>query len=86
MLEKLGFSVITAEDGREAVGSYRLRDREIAFVMLDLTMPRMNGEEAFRELRRMDPGVQVILSSGYSEQEISARFAGKGLTGFILKP
>jgi CheY-like chemotaxis protein len=86
MLERLGFSVITAGDGKEAVEIYRSRGSEIAFVLLDLTMPRMNGEEAFRELRRIDPDVRVILSSGYSEREISARFAGKGLTGFIQKP
>lgn len=86
MLERLGFSVITAGDGREAVEIYRTRGKDLALVLLDLTMPRMNGEEAFRELRRIDPNVRVILSSGYSEQEISARFAGKGLAGFIQKP
>ncbi len=86
MLETLGFSVITAWDGREAVEVYRLRGREIAFVVMDLTMPHMSGEEAFRELRRIDPGVKVFISSGYSEWEISARFAGKSLAGFIQKP
>jgi CheY-like chemotaxis protein len=86
MLERLGFSVITAGDGREAVEIYRTLGHEIALVLLDLTMPHMNGEEAFRELRRIDPGVRVILSSGYSEHEIAARFAGKGLAGFIQKP
>jgi DNA-binding NtrC family response regulator len=86
MLEKLGFSVITARDGSEAVEIYRTRGKEIAFVVLDLTMPRMNGEEAFRELRRIDPGVQVFISSGYSEWEISSRFSGKSLAGFIQKP
>jgi len=86
MLEKLGFSVITAWDGKEAVEIYRSRGDEITFVLLDLTMPRMNGEEAFRELRRIDPDVQVFISSGYSEWEISARFSGKSLAGFIQKP
>ncbi len=86
MLEKLGFSVITAVDGKEAVDIYKERGSEVALVLLDLTMPHMNGEEAFRELRRIDPGVRVIISSGYSEQEIAARFAGKGLAGFIQKP
>jgi PAS domain S-box-containing protein len=86
MLEGLGFSVITAEDGQQAVEIYNSRRSEIAVVLLDLTMPRMNGEEAFRELRRINPGVRVILSSGYSEQEIAGRFAGKGLAGFIQKP
>lgn len=86
MLERLGFSVLTAGDGQEAVEIFRFRGKEIALVLLDLTMPRMNGEEAFRELRRIDPGVRVVLSSGYSEQEIAARFAGRGLAGFIQKP
>ncbi len=86
MLERLGFSVLTAGDGREAVEIYSFRGKEIALVLLDLTMPRMNGEEAFRELRRIDPDVRVVLSSGYSEQEIAARFAGRGLAGFIQKP
>lgn len=49
-------------------------------------MPRMDGEEAFRELRRIDPGVQVILTSGYSEQDATESFAGKGLAGFLQKP
>ena len=86
MLETLGFSVITAWDGREAVTTYRLRGQEIAFVVMDLTMPHMGGEEAFRELRRIDPSVKVFISSGYSEWEVSARFAGKSLAGFIQKP
>ncbi len=86
MLEIMGFSVITAWDGREAVTIYRERSKEIAFIVMDLTMPHMNGEEAFREMRRIDPDVKVFISSGYSEWEISARFAGKSLAGFIQKP
>ena len=86
MLEALGFSVITAWDGREAVEVYRLHRRKIAFVVMDLTMPHMNGEEAFRKLRRIEPDVKVFISSGYSEWEISARFAEKSLAGFIQKP
>ncbi len=86
MLEKLGFSVITAQDGREAVTTYAARGNEIAFVVMDLTMPHMSGEEAFRELRRINPEVKVFISSGYSEWEITARFTGKSLAGFIQKP
>ena len=55
-------------------------------MILDLTMPRMDGEETFRNLRIIDSGVRVIMSSGYNEQEVTARFAGKGLVGFIQKP
>ena len=55
-------------------------------VLLDLTMPRMDGEEAFREMRRIDPDVSVILCSGYNRQDATQRFTGKGLVGFLQKP
>ncbi len=86
MLERLGLSVILAVDGHEAVEIFRARHNEIDCVLLDLTMPNMNGEEAFREMKRIRKDVRVILSSGYSEQEVSRRFAGKDLFGFIQKP
>jgi CheY-like chemotaxis protein len=53
---------------------------------MDLTMPHMGGEEAFREMRQADPEVKVIITSGYNEQEITTLFAGKGLSGFFQKP
>jgi len=86
MLERLGLSVVTAGDGRDAVELYRERGKDIDVVILDLTMPRMNGEETFRELRAINPDVRVVLSSGYTETEIETRFAGKGIAGFIQKP
>ena len=86
VLETIGFDVVVAEDGFEAVGMFKeLRD-EIRAVVLDMTMPRMNGEETFSELRRIRSDVPVLLSSGYSEHEAQTRFAGKGLSGFIQKP
>ncbi len=86
MLKTIGFDVIVALDGWEAVAIYRERGADIACVILDLTMPHAGGEESFRELRRLDRDVRVILSSGYNEQEVTGRFAGKGLAGFIKKP
>ena len=86
MLERLGFSVLTASDGREALEVFGERADEIVCVLLDLTMPHMDGEEAFREMQRLHPGVRVILCSGYNEQDATQRFAGKGLAGFIQKP
>ncbi len=86
MLEELGFQVLTAEDGREALEVFRQNHGNIDVVLLDMTMPHMNGEETFRELRRLDPQVRVVLSSGYNEQDATYRFAGKGLAGFIQKP
>ena len=86
MLELSGFNVLTASDGREAVGVFAQRRDDIACVILDLTMPRMGGEETFDELRRLDSAVPVILSSGFGQEEIIERFAGKGIAGFVQKP
>ncbi|MBT7303828.1 MAG: response regulator, partial [Victivallales bacterium] len=86
MLERLGMKVILAADGVEAVDIYREQADGIDCVILDLTMPRMNGEEAYRELRRIRDGVHVIMSSGYNQQDVTQRFVGKGLGGFIQKP
>jgi len=86
MLEHCGFSVLTAEDGEVAVETFRAHADEIVAVFLDMTMPKMNGEEAFRELRRIRPDIKVVLASGYNQQDASSRFVGKGLAGFLRKP
>ncbi len=86
LLRRLGLEVLTAEDGRQAVALYRTRRAEIALVLMDLTMPHMNGEEAYRALRQIAPDVRVIMASGYGENDIAARFAGKGLVGCLQKP
>ncbi|MBN1654966.1 MAG: PAS domain S-box protein [Deltaproteobacteria bacterium] len=86
MLELMGFQTLSAKDGEEALKIYRSREKEIVCVLLDLTMPHMDGEETFRELRRINREVRVIMSSGYNEQEVTQRFVGKGLAGFIQKP
>jgi PAS domain S-box-containing protein len=86
MLAALGFTVLVAADGREALAVYAEHRDEITLVLLDLTMPHMDGEQTFRELRLMDSGVRVVMSSGYAESDVTARFAGKGLVGFVHKP
>jgi PAS domain S-box-containing protein len=85
MLKELGYEVITAADGREGIARYQATDA-ISFVILDLTMPHMDGEQCFRELRQLNPAVKVIMSSGFNEQEVTGKFVGKGLAGFIQKP
>jgi len=86
MAERFGFDVLLAADGIEALELFRENREDIVCVLLDLTMPRMDGEEAFREMRRIDPDVAVILCSGYNKQDATQRFAGKGLVGFMQKP
>ena len=85
MLQEFGFTTITANDGREAVEIFKTTPG-ISFVILDLTMPHMDGEQCFRELRQFKPDVKVIMSSGFSEHEVTQNFMGKGLAGFIQKP
>jgi CheY-like chemotaxis protein len=86
MLKSLGFSVVVARDGREAVDLVAGAKEPFAAVLMDLTMPNMDGVAAFEELRRLHHQVPVILMSGYGEQDAVQRFAGKGLAGFIQKP
>jgi CheY-like chemotaxis protein len=86
MLARLGFTILSAADGREAVEVFREHAGNIVCVLLDLTMPRLDGEQVFSELRRIRPDAKVILSSGYDEQDVTQRFIGKGLVGFIQKP
>jgi two-component system, cell cycle sensor histidine kinase and response regulator CckA len=85
-LSQAGHQVLEAGDGVEALKAYRDHNGEIDLVLLDLSMPKMDGEETFRELRRLDEKVCVILSSGYNEQDAIDHFSGKGLAGFIQKP
>jgi len=86
MLEHLGFGVFLAADGAEAIEVFRSWQQSIACVVLDLTMPRMDGVETLAALRAISGDVPVILSSGYSEHDISKRFADRGFAGFIEKP
>ena len=86
VLERAGHTVLRAKDGREAVRVFRERAQEITAVLLDLTMTGMSGEETFDRIRSIRPDARVILSSGFSEQEATLRFEGKGLLGFLQKP
>jgi PAS domain S-box-containing protein len=85
LLKELGFTTLTANDGREALEVFK-SNPDITLVILDLTMPHMDGEQCYRELRQLKPDIKVIISSGYNEQEVSQKFVGKGLAGFIQKP
>lgn len=86
MLAHLGFDVVTAANGREAIEVFKQRKAEIEVVLMDLTMPDMDGEETFRELKMLDGNVKVIIVSGFSLQEIEERFNNMGLLGALHKP
>jgi DNA-binding NtrC family response regulator len=86
MLEHHGFHVLAATDGREAMELFQKHGGNIVCVLLDMTMPHMDGAETYRELRRIHGDVPVILASGYSEQEIAKHFMGQDPPEFIEKP
>jgi PAS domain S-box-containing protein len=86
MLEELGFTVITAENGKKGFDLYKKRKTQINLVILDMTMPGMTGDEVFLKIREIDKDIPVILSSGYSELETATALIEKGLSGFIQKP
>ena len=75
-----------AADGESGVTVLREHGREIGLVLLDLSMPGRSGEETFVELRKVDGGVPVVLSSGFAEEEARRRFAPRDLAGFLQKP
>ena len=86
MLEMIGFSVITASDGKQAIEIFTDRQDEIALIMLDMKMPRMDGPQAFKEIRRIKPDTLILVSSGYTESEAENTFEGDAPVGFIQKP
>ncbi|MGE5247332.1 MAG: ATP-binding protein [Verrucomicrobiota bacterium] len=86
MLESLGYSVLEAGDGREAVELFRQRHAEIDLVLLDLVMPRLSGEGALAEMRRIAPAVRAVLASGYDESGRIDEILASGFGGFLQKP
>ncbi len=86
LLNRLGFSVLAAADGREAVELFRAHRQEVVCAMLDLVMPLMDGAETLRELRRLQPDLHVIICSGYDEQRAGSQLRGLGTVTFLQKP
>jgi len=85
-LEHLGYHVILAADGIEAVRIYRERSQQIDLVILDLSMPRQSGEDAYQEMRNIKPDMKVLLCCGYDETMVNRKIAGENLVGFLPKP
>ncbi len=85
-LEALGYEVITASDGHDAVELYEKMHRQIDLVLMDLRMPRKNGADAFREMRMIKPDVRVLISSGYGEEGEASEMVRSGAMGICSKP
>jgi CheY-like chemotaxis protein len=86
MLKAIGFTPLLAIHGREALDLYAVHSGEIVAVLLDLTMPVLDGPATLTELRRLRADLPVLLMSGFTEHDALDRFAGKGLSGFLQKP
>jgi len=78
--------VLTAKDGREGVDVFKAHADDISAVVLDLTMPRMSGKEALRDIRNIRSDVPVILCSGFDQHETAARVASFGVAACLQKP
>ena len=85
-LTRYGFEVLLANNGIEALDILKRHPGDISLVVLDLSMPGMSGEEVLPELRKIRPGIKVVVSSGYNEVETMAQFKGHSVSGFVQKP
>ncbi len=86
ILERLGYKVIIADNGKTAINIYETAKDEIDIVILDMIMPGMNGIETFKRLKRCNPEIKILFSSGYSIDEESTEIMNLDANGFIQKP
>jgi signal transduction histidine kinase/PAS domain-containing protein len=86
MVERMGFSVVTARDGVETIEVFKQHAQDLVCALLDLTMPHKGGEDCLREIGEIRPDLPVIVSSGYNQQEVLEQCAGQRIAGFIQKP
>lgn len=84
MLTQFGFEVLTASDGPEALEILDTRIDEVGLVLMDLSMPKMSGEETYRRMRQLSSDLPVAFTSGYDKSEMT--LSGDGIAGFLKKP
>lgn len=86
MLEVLGYDVLTAQSGQEAVRIFKMHQGKINMVILDMIMPGMGGGETYERIKEIDPGIKVLLTSGYDINGQAEEILNRGCSGFIQKP
>ncbi len=86
MLERLGYTVVTARNGREAVDFHTNNPGGVDLVLLDMIMPGMEAGDTIDQLKAINPAIKVILSSGYSLNQKATEILNRGCNGFIQKP
>lgn len=86
LLEALGYTVLVARDGESAINIYKQNKEKIGLVLLDMVLPGMDGGEIFNEMKKINPQVRVLLSSGYSLNGQAQEILDRGCKGFIQKP
>jgi CheY-like chemotaxis protein len=85
-LEMFGFTVVDAVNGKEALEIYQRSATDITLVMTDMGMPIMNGYELFSELKKLNPELPIIVSSGYGDAEVGSRLGTDNIAGLVSKP
>lgn len=86
LLKRMGLRVLSADDGRHAVEMFRKHQDEITFVLMDLSMPNMDGRQALDEIRKIRKDTKVVLTSGYENDDITGGYQERGFNAFIQKP
>jgi len=86
VLKKLGYQVLCAKSGIEAIEIYKTNKDRIALVILDMIMPNMGGGETYDQLKEINPGIKALLSTGYSLNGRASEILKRGCDGFIQKP
>ena len=86
ILSKVGYTILTASNGEEALDLYRSNKGNISLVMLDLIMPGMGGKPCLEELLKIDPDVKILVASGYSADGPTKDALSIGAKGFVVKP
>jgi YesN/AraC family two-component response regulator len=86
MLKKIGYQVITASGGEEAVKAFQNHNNGIDIIILDMIMPGMDGLKTYELLKNIDPNIRVILASGYSYNELAEEILSLGCDAYIQKP